>query len=49
MKCKEIIAKIEEKYPVSFAEGWDNSGFLAGDVSWEVKKFFWHWMLQMKL
>ena len=40
MKCKEIIAKIEEKYPVSFAEGWDNSGFLAGDVSWEVKKVF---------
>lgn len=40
MKCKDIIAKIEEKYPVSFAEGWDNSGFLAGDASWEVKKIF---------
>ena len=40
MKCKEIIAKIEERYPVSFAEGWDNSGFLAGDASWEVKKVF---------
>lgn len=40
MKCKEIIAKIEEKYPVSFAEGWDNSGFLVGDASWEVKKVF---------
>ena len=24
MKCKEIIKKIEEKYPVSFAEDWDN-------------------------
>ena len=40
MKCKDIIAKIEEKYPVSFAEGWDNSGFLAGDASWEAKKIF---------
>ncbi|WP_072449088.1 Nif3-like dinuclear metal center hexameric protein [Blautia sp. Marseille-P3201T] len=40
MKCKDIIAKIEEKYPVSFAESWDNSGFLAGDASWEVRKVF---------
>ncbi len=40
MKCKDIIEKIEEKYPVSFAEDWDNSGFLAGDASWDVKKVF---------
>ena len=40
MKCKDIIVKIEEKYPVSFAEGWDNSGFLAGDASWEANKVF---------
>lgn len=40
MRCKDILDKIEEKYPVSFAEGWDNSGFLAGDVSWDVEKVF---------
>lgn len=40
MKANEIIEKIEEKYPVSFAENWDNSGFLVGDREWEVKKIF---------
>lgn len=40
MKCKDIIEKIEEKYPVAFAQGWDNSGFLTGDASWDVKKIF---------
>lgn len=34
------MEKIEEKYPVSFAEHWDNSGFLVGDRNWEVKKVF---------
>lgn len=40
MKANEIMEKIEEKYPVSFAEHWDNSGFLVGDRNWEVKKVF---------
>ena len=26
MKCNDVIRKIEEKYPVSFAEEWDNPG-----------------------
>ena len=40
MKCREIISKIEEKYPVSFAESWDNPGLLVGDPDREVKKAF---------
>lgn len=40
MKCKEIISRIEEKYPLSFAEGWDNSGFLAGSMEQEVENVF---------
>lgn len=40
MKCKDIIQKIEETYPVSFAESWDNCGLLAGDRQQEVQKVF---------
>lgn len=40
MKCKEIINKIEGKYPVSFAEDWDNPGLLVGDPEKEVRKIF---------
>ena len=40
MKGKEIIRVLEEHYPLSYAESWDNSGFLAGDPQWEVKKVF---------
>lgn len=40
MKCKDIIEKIEERYPLSFAESWDNSGFLSGDNLWNVQKIF---------
>ncbi|HIZ66404.1 MAG TPA: Nif3-like dinuclear metal center hexameric protein [Candidatus Blautia pullicola] len=40
MKGKEIIRVLEEHYPLSYAESWDNSGFLAGDPQWEVKKIF---------
>ena len=40
MKCREIIHKIEEKYPLSFAEEWDNPGLLAGNPEKEVKKIF---------
>ena len=40
MKCKEIIAKIEETYPKERAESWDNPGLLVGDEEQEVKKVF---------
>lgn len=40
MKCKDVIRKIEEKYPVSFAEEWDNPGLLVGDPKKEVKRVF---------
>ena len=37
MKCKEIISLLEEEYPKSCAEEWDNVGLLAGDENTEVK------------
>lgn len=40
MKCKDIIKIIEKKYPISFAEEWDNPGLLVGDVQKEIKKIF---------
>ena len=40
MKCEEIIGKIEEKYPISFAEEWDNPGLLVGSPQKEVEKIF---------
>lgn len=38
MKCKNIIDKLEEIAPVSFAESWDNVGLLVGSRKKEVKK-----------
>ena len=40
MKCKDIIKWLEEKYPVSYAEDWDNVGLLVGSDEKEVKKVF---------
>lgn len=40
MKGKEIIRILEEQYPLSYAESWDNPGFLVGDLEWEVEKIF---------
>lgn len=40
MKCRDIISRIEKKYPVYFAESWDNPGLLVGDREQEVKKVF---------
>lgn len=37
MKCYEIIEKLETLSPVSYAEGWDNIGLLAGRRDKEVK------------
>ena len=38
MKCKEIMEKLEELSPISFASSWDNVGLLLGDKEKEVKK-----------
>jgi dinuclear metal center YbgI/SA1388 family protein len=38
MKVKEIIKKIERKYPLSLAYDWDNVGLIVGDYDLEVKK-----------
>ncbi len=40
MKCREIIAKLEEKYPVSAAESWDNPGLLVGDDESLVQRVY---------
>lgn len=40
MKCKEILKKIEENYPLERAEAWDNPGLLVGNQEQEVKKIF---------
>lgn len=38
MKCKEIIEILESEVPLSYAEPWDNPGFLVGDSQQEVEK-----------
>lgn len=38
MKCIDVLKILEKLYPVEKAEEWDNSGFLVGDSSGEVKK-----------
>lgn len=40
MICKEIIEKIEERYPRSYAMEWDNVGLLVGRREKEVKKVY---------
>ncbi len=40
MKCSEIIRLLEEEYPLSAAESWDNPGLLVGRSHREVKKIF---------
>ncbi len=40
MKCKEIISWLEEQYPVSYAESWDNVGLLVGRDDKEVSRVF---------
>lgn len=40
MKCSEVIKKLEELSPVSFAEEWDNIGLLAGRRDKEVKSIY---------
>lgn len=38
MKCREVIKKLEELAPLSFAESWDNAGLLAGRYEKEIHK-----------
>ena len=38
MKCKDLIAKLEELSPSMYAMDWDNSGLLVGDREKEVTK-----------
>lgn len=40
MKCREITAKIEARYPKRYAMEWDNVGLLAGRSDKEVKKVY---------
>ncbi len=37
MQIKELIKKIEEKFPQEIQESWDNSGLQIGDVNEDVK------------
>ncbi len=38
MKLKDIIAIIEDNYPLELAYDWDNSGLYFGDIEKEIKK-----------
>ena len=40
MKCEEIIRKLEEEYPLSCAEDWDNPGLLVGRRDSEIEKIY---------
>lgn len=40
MICKEIIGKIENRYPKTYAMEWDNVGLLVGRSDKEVKKIY---------
>lgn len=38
MRCKDLIAKLEELSPAMYAMDWDNSGLLVGDADREIGK-----------
>lgn len=38
VKCRTFIDKIEQKYPKSLSEEWDNVGLLIGDFELEISK-----------
>jgi dinuclear metal center YbgI/SA1388 family protein len=40
MKCEDIIKELEEEYPLSCAEDWDNPGLLVGRSSAIVQKIY---------
>ena len=37
MQIRELIERIEKKFPIDFQEKWDNSGFLIGNIENELK------------
>ena len=40
MICEEILKRLEEEYPPSCAEEWDNPGLLVGRRSREISRIF---------
>lgn len=40
MRCEEVISRLEELSPLSYAESWDNPGLLAGRKDKEIKKVY---------
>ncbi|MEE1114588.1 MAG: Nif3-like dinuclear metal center hexameric protein [Eubacterium sp.] len=40
MRCNDIIKKLEEEYPLTCAEEWDNPGLLVGRRNREVRKIY---------
>lgn len=40
MRCDEVIRRLEELSPLSYAESWDNPGLLAGRTDKEIKKVY---------
>lgn len=40
MRCEEVIRKLEDLSPISYAESWDNPGLLAGRYDKEIKKIY---------
>ncbi|MFI3208171.1 MAG: Nif3-like dinuclear metal center hexameric protein, partial [Eubacteriales bacterium] len=40
MKCKELIERMENDFPVEKAYDWDNVGLLAGRDDKEIKKIY---------
>lgn len=40
MRCENVISKLEELSPLSYAESWDNPGLLAGRKEKEIKKIY---------
>ena len=40
MRCEDVIRKLEELSPLSYAEGWDNPGLLAGRKDKEIKRIY---------
>ncbi len=40
MRCEEVIRKLEELSPISYAESWDNPGLLAGRREKEIRRIY---------
>lgn len=40
MRCEEVISRLEELSPLSYAESWDNPGLLAGRKDKDIKKVY---------